>query len=98
MVKQQNSSPPPQPRFDSYAYDDWHSPFLCVVTSCPCGGGASTICTYHCQVLFGNSFIEHDLSQKLELEAVAVVAIANRVSSVKSNRRIAEKFMTCMFS
>ena len=63
--------------------------------------GASTICTYHCQVLFGNSFIEHDLSQKLELEAVAVVAIvaiANKVSSVKSNRRIAEKCMTCFLN
>ena len=97
MVKQQNSSAP-QPRFAFYAYDDWHSPFLRDVASGPCGGGASTICSYHCQVLFGNSFIEHDLSQKLELEAVAVVAIANRVSSVKSNRRIAEKCMTCMFN
>ena len=60
--------------------------FLCDVTSGPCGGGASTICTCHCQVLFGNSFIEHDLSHKLELEAVAILAISNGVSSVISNR------------
>ena len=38
--------------------------------------------------------IEHDLSQMLDLEAVATVAIANGVSSVKSNRRIAVNCMT----
>ena len=66
----------------------WTQPLLHDVTSGTRGGGASTICTCHCQVLFGNSFIEHDLSQKLELEAVAIVAIANgvSVSSVISNR------------
>ena len=44
--------------------------------------------------------MEHNLSQKLELEAVAivVVTIANGVSSVKSNRRIAEKCMTRMLN
>ena len=75
-------------------------PFMRDVTSGPFGGGASIICTYHSQVPFGNSFMEHNLSQKLELEAVAivVVAIANGVSSVKSNRRIAEKCMTRMLN
>ena len=46
-------------------------------------------------MLFGNSFMEHNLSKKLELKAVAivVVAIANGVTSIKSNRRIAEPEM-----
>ena len=42
--------------------------------------------------------IEYDLSQKLGLETVAIVAIAIRVSSVKSNRRIAVNYMTCMLN
>ena len=44
--------------------------------------------------------IEYDLSQKLDLEAVAIIrsylAIANGISSDKSNRRIAVNCMTCM--
>ena len=43
--------------------------------------------------------IEHDLSQKLDLEAVAtVIAIADGISSIKSNRRIAVNCMTCMLN
>ena len=46
--------------------------------------------------------IEYDLSQKLDLEAVAsynsYLAIANGISSVKSNRRIAVNCMTCMLT
>ena len=40
--------------------------------------------------------IEHDLphNQKLDVEAVTILAIANRVSSVKSNRRMAVNCMT----
>ena len=44
-----------------------------------------------------NLSIEHDLSQKLNLEAVVIAAIANRVSSVKLNR-IAVNCMTCMLN
>ena len=42
--------------------------------------------------------IEHNLSQKLDLETVAIAAIANRVSSVQSNRRIVVICMTPMLN
>ena len=50
------------------------------------GGGASTICTCHYQVLFAWPFFnEHKLSQKLDdLEAVAIVS-SKLTGFVKSN-------------
>ena len=38
--------------------------------------------------------IEHGLSQKLYLETVAIVAITNRVSSVKLNKTMTVNYIT----